>query len=874
MRVRWLVTAAAAAFLLVPAMITGCGDDGPSDDDTLAADADTTDDASDTAESDTLGSQPVVDIDPVITTCAEAPALLPRSFSATIKRGSYGIPQIIGTDVPNVLFGQAYAMAEDHVCTMADQFVMVRSERAKYFGPGEGNANVESDFGWLALGVMDKARCAMSEMSEQTREALRAMAAGYNQYLADTGVENLPAACANADWVKPVTELDEAAFVLALAERASGQPLLSLMSNALPPETTASNDPGQDHPGPMSLDPEQATALAAATRGEAGEPLASNGWAIGKDRSDNGRGKLFANPHFPWEGSLRLWESQLTVPGELNVHGVTLIGAPAVLIGFNEHMAWTHTVSASQRFNLYVVTLDPTDPTIYLVDGQRRRMSRRVGKVMVKQGDGSLVEQERTFYATEYGPVLSVAPLNWNSIFALTYRDGNIDNDEIIDQWLGMNAAADFDEWKASFQDNGGIPWVNTMFADDQGNAFYVDATPVPNLSDEALAWYARALEGEESDTAASVAAVVKGAFGAFTFDGSRSDHAWVEAAGARDPGLIPFADAPQLLRTDYVMNANDSHWLTHPDEPLEGFSPLYGPERTRRTFRTRLQLTELAETGADGFSGEDGLISFEELQGARTNGRGFISDMLRDDVVTRCSGVSEVEVDGTTVAIADACGVLGAWDGRLKTDSAGAPLWRQLISGLNALNALSSKFPVAFDPDDAVSTPSGLVPLPDSGPDPVLVALGMAVQWLAEAGFEPDVTLGEAQYTLKGDQRFPIPGGLAMEGAANIVAYSADSTTLGDKLPRAAIVDSRSGLTEDGYLINYGTSFVMVVEFTEDGPRAEAVLTYSQSGDPASPHFADQTAIFSADGWRPIRFTDEEIAADPELTTVQVSTE
>ena len=857
-----LVTLAFAATLALA--FAGCGDDGTTTDtDTQAADT-VTADVGDTMEADTASPGPIVDVVPVIKTCAEAPPLIARTFTATIRRGTHGIPQIIGTDLPNVVFGQAYAMAADHVCTMADQFVMVRSERARYFGPGDNDANIKSDFGWLALGIMDKARCAMSDMSADTRETLRAMAAGYNQYLADTGIENLPAACAGADWVFPVTELDEAFFVLGVAERASGQPLLSLMDNAAPPATTASASPA---PGPMSS--EAAFAAAAPPT----EPLASNGWGIGKDLSENGRGMLFANPHFPWEGSLRFWESQLTIPGEMNVHGVTLLGAPLVLIGFNEHVAWTHTVSASSRFNLYVVTLDPTDPTVYVYDGERRRMSRRVGKISIKQPDGSLVEEERTFYGSHFGPMLSVAPLTWNPIFALTYRDANIDNDEIIDQWLGMDRATNFAEWKAAFQSQGGIPWVNTMFADDQGNAFYVDATPVPNFSDEALAWYAGALEGTETDTAASVAAVIKGAFGAFSFDGSRSDHEWVVAEGARDRGLIPFADAPQLLRTDYVINANDSHWLTNPNAPLVGFSPFYGPERTRRTFRTRLQLKEVAESGAGTFTGEDGKISFEELKGVRDNGRAFIAEMLRDDVVTRCSGHAEIAVGEATVPIADACDVLAAWDGRLRVDSAGAPLWRQVVSALNGLNALSAKFTIPFDADDAVATPRGIVPLPDSGPDPVLVALGTAVQTLARAGFDPDVTLGDAQYTLKGDQRIPIPGGQSMEGAANIVTYSNDSTTLLPKIPRATVVDSRSGLTEDGYLINYGSSFVMALEFTDHGPRADAILTYSQSGDPASPHFADQTALFGTDGWRSIRFTDEDIAADPELTTIEVTT-
>ncbi|HKE05058.1 MAG TPA: penicillin acylase family protein [Blastocatellia bacterium] len=42
--------------------------------------------------------------------------------------------------------------------------------------------------------------------------------------------------------------------------------------------------------------------------------------------------------------------------------------------------------------------------------------------------------------------------------------------------------------------------------------------------------------------------------------------------------------------------------------------------------------------------------------------------------------------------------------------------------------------------------------------------------------------------------------------------------------------------------------------------------MTYSQSGDPASPLYYDQTELFSAKKWRRILFTEAEIKADPNL--------
>jgi acyl-homoserine-lactone acylase len=78
--------------------------------------------------------------------------------------------------------------------------------------------------------------------------------------------------------------------------------------------------------------------------------------------------------------------------------------------------------------------------------------------------------------------------------------------------------------------------------------------------------------------------------------------------------------------------------------------------------------------------------------------------------------------------------------------------------------------------------------------------------------------------------------------------------------------------LTKEGYPINSGTSFLMALEYTDRGPRAQAILTYGQSGDPKSPHFSDQTELFSKKQWRPILFTNEEIEADAELRVKQLS--
>ena len=54
--------------------------------------------------------------------------------------------------------------------------------------------------------------------------------------------------------------------------------------------------------------------------------------------------------------------------------------------------------------------------------------------------------------------------------------------------------------------------------------------------------------------------------------------------------------------------------------------------------------------------------------------------------------------------------------------------------------------------------------------------------------------------------------------------------------------------------------------------PVGSTILTYSESANPASPHFVDQTKLFSNKQFLPDRFCPSQIAADPGLQVVTVS--
>jgi len=64
------------------------------------------------------------------------------------------------------------------------------------------------------------------------------------------------------------------------------------------------------------------------------------------------------------------------------------------------------------------------------------------------------------------------------------------------------------------------------------------------------------------------------------------------------------------------------------------------------------------------------------------------------------------------------------------------------------------------------------------------------------------------------------------------------------------------------GYVTYSGSSYIQIVTFDPAGPVARAVLTYGLSTDPASPHAADQTRLYSEKRWVTLPFHAADVVA------------
>ena len=745
-----------------------------------------------------------------------------QTYQAQVQRTAYGIPHIQAPDLAGLGYGVGYTYAQDNLCLFADQILTVRGERSKFLGP-EGRTvvafqpvtNLDSDVFFKA--VIEPGRLERGYQDQpETLALLRGYAAGYNRFLRDTPVSAWPAECRGAAWVRSVSVGDMMRLLEEKAIQASAGALLSAVSNTRPPQA-GSAVPGVD--------------LAAFNaRHRLSElPMGSNGWAFGADATENGRGLLLGNPHFPWQTTNRFYELHLTVPGQLDVMGASLGGMPIVNIGFNGDVAWTHTVSTDKRFTLDALPLVPGDALSYVKDGVARKFGRRTVVVEVRTPAGPRLHT-RTLYFTPGGPLVSVpqAGLNWTPQFAFALRDGNRNNTRMVATWLGFAKANSVQGVRAAL-DEQGIPWVNTIAADRAGNALYDDISTSPNVS----------AAQQQACTPAPFAPLFAAA-GLTVLDGSRSACDWALDPASKVPGLRAPANSPQLIRRDYVANSNNSAWLANPQAPITTLDPIVGEVNAPQSPRTRMGLLEIGARlgGTDGLAGNKfGLDNVREVLMRNSN---LTGRMFADDALRLCQENPSVTGPGGAVDLAPACAALAAWDRRSDLESVGAHFWREFW---RRARAIPDVYAVPFDPADPVNTPRGLKTTEPAVRTALLGAMAEAVTALQAAGVAPGAALGTVQGVERGGTFLPLPGGSEFEGVLNKLEFA---------------------LEPGGYrnVVGTSSSYIQAVTFGDSGPQAQAILTYSQSTDPASPHFADQTRLFSRGEWVRLPFTPAEVAA------------
>lgn len=762
-------------------------------------------------------------------------------LSAVIRYTENGIPHVLARDYAHLGFGTGWAQAADQVCVLADGFVTVAGERSRWFGPtaapdgslSSATDNLSSDLYFKGVrdsGTVEKllATPAPAGPSRDLKELMRGWAAGYNAWLAQNKVGDR--ACKGAGWVRPVTATDVAARGFAVSVLGGQGRAVSGITSAQPPGSAA----GGLAAAPREPDPAAAAEAARAFFDTTRYDMGSNAVAFAGSTTKSGSGLLLGNPHYPWQGGRRFWQSQQTIPGELNVSGGSLLGTAVVNIGFNEKVAWSHTVATGTPVNLHQLTLDPADPTVYLVDGKPEKMTRRTVTVPVAGGE----PVTRGQWWTRYGPVVSNLgaglPLPWTAGTAYALNDPNAANLRGSDTALAMGRARSVAGIQDALKRTQGLPWVNTVAADSAGGTLFTQSQVLPRITDELAARCSTPI-GQATYPASGLAVL----------DGSRGDCAPGSDPDAVQPGVFGPGRAPTLRDAPYAENSNDSAWLANADRPLTGYERVWGNVSTPRSLRTRGAVEDVFAMAAKG------RLTVADLQGQQYANRVPAGDLAAADAAKACAalpGGSAAGSDGSPVDVSAACAVLAGWDRTTDSSSRGALLFDRFWRKLTATTAARDLWLVPFSAADPVRTPRTL----NQAAPGLGRALADAVAELRAAGIALDAPLGAHQFVVRGGQKLPVGGGTEALGVWNKI--------------EAPWNPAAGGYPE----VLHGSSHIQAVGW--DGgrcPVARTLLTYGQSSDPDSPYSADQTRLFSQERWVTSRFCERDILASPRLKVV-----
>ncbi len=225
--------------------------------------------------------------------------------------------------------------------------------------------------------------------------------------------------------------------------------------------------------------------------------IGSNNWALSGKKTASGNPILCNDPHLSMTLPSIWYELQITSPS-FNVYGVSLPGAPGIIIGFNEDIAWGVTNVGHDVADWFTIKWKDDSRTEYLLDGKYIKAELKIEEYKIK-GQPSVYD---TIRYTHWGPVVYNDPSKTKFDLALKWK-GHEGSDE-MSTFYELNKAKNYNDYVSALstyecpaqnfvfasKNEGDIGlWVQGKFASKENNIgrFVQDGTTVANDSNESI---------------------------------------------------------------------------------------------------------------------------------------------------------------------------------------------------------------------------------------------------------------------------------------------------------------------------------------------------------------------------------------------------
>ncbi|MDX6612132.1 MAG: penicillin amidase [Blastocatellia bacterium] len=576
----------------------------------------------------------------------------------TIRRDERGIPYIEASNEDDLYFAQGYATASDRLWQMDLLRRNVRGELAEVLG----QAALAQDQRHRTMGYAQVIDATAARMSPRMRAVLESYAKGVNAFIESRTSQNLPPEYVILQYKpRPWIPADSLAVGKLLYEvlsntwptdimRAALANLPREKRDALLPEITpldvlvVGKDRGPrargeslSHPGtpPSSVLAKLAEITAIQQRAfqlagfsadstAAGSNLqASNNWVVSGKRTASGKPLLANDPHLPAFAPSIWYLSELVTkgsPSDLHVAGVTFPGAPGIVVGHNNRIAWGVTNLNPDVQDLYLEKFDKENPTRYATPSGWREAEVRHEHIKVRKGFGNTETETKNFdvTVTRHGPIVLEQD---GARYALRWPALDSESVEFEGLYL-INRARNWKDFTAALSHYSG-PTQNFIYADVNGHIGYYGAGRIP---------------------------VRKTGDGSVPYDGATDAGEWT--------GFIPFAKLPHsydppsgiiVTANQRVVGSDYPYFLTH---------YWAQPYRAHRIFELLSQKQKLTTD------------DFRRVQGDTYS---FAGALFAREAVRAMQG--QVVDDQMRASLAS----FASWDGRLEADSKVAPVVAQM---------------------------------------------------------------------------------------------------------------------------------------------------------------------------------------------------
>ncbi len=689
--------------------------------------------------------------------------------SVTIYRDTFGVPHIYGRTDESVVFGLMYAQAEDNFWQLEEDHINKLGRAAEVYG----SSRLTGDLMVRLFETTKRAQTEYARLSPLMRRLCDAYANGINFYL-----KRHPE-------VRPrLISRFEPWFVLI-----TGAPSPASLGISLQEVRTLFKDlPAVPPQNPTSA--------------ESAEAEGSNMWAVSAKKSLSGNAMLFINPHVGFFGGGQRYEAHLHSRRGLNISGFTMLGSPYIWSGHNTNLGWSHTNTGADSTDVFVETFDnPQNPLAYRYGGNYRNAAQWTDEIRVNN-QGVTETKRFTFRKTHHGPIIAIRAGKYLAVSAASIEVSS----KLIEQKWAMARSRSLAEFKSAMAQRR-LTGSNTMYADRQGNIFYLHGNAMPRRS-------------TKFDWSKPV-------------DGSFPEADW--------QGLHELSELPQVTNpsSGFIQNCNSTPFLTSSaDNPDRSKYPVYmAPDLdTPRAQRSRRILSSKEK------------FTFEDWARASLDTHVLLAETLVPELVSTWEQLKRTDASKAG-KLAEPISVLKSWDYTSRIDSVGTTLFMLYFEQLQRVNRERS----ARQTENSTPVPTMLgEQLKTIDAAAKVTAFETVINELQKDFGKWQVEWGEINRL----QRIHTSGTqVKFEDAKPSVPVAGASGLAGTLF---TFNTRRDAGQKRRYGIG-GNSYLAVVEFSPR-VRARSLLVFGQSADPKSSHFFDQADLYSKQQYKPSWFEQKEI--------------